>query len=104
MIDQPLPSLDAWVERLGQLPIPVLRRTARELDELRSRSDESGRLSYRVEWEERSDRLAGNQRLPRRIYFADAASFLGFLGKNDQARRFREDVGVILAHVQHCGC
>jgi len=37
MIDQPLPSLDAWVERLGQLPIPILRRTARERAQLSPR-------------------------------------------------------------------
>jgi hypothetical protein len=68
-----------------------------ELAELRSRSDESGRLSYRVEWEERNDRLAGNQRLPRRVYFPDAASFLGFLGKAEQAQCFSVDVGAILS-------
>jgi HD-like signal output (HDOD) protein len=49
MIDQPLPSLDAWVERLGQLPIPVLRRTARELDDLRVREESvTGRDLARV--------------------------------------------------------
>jgi hypothetical protein len=67
-----------------------------ELAELRSYSDESGRLSYHVEWAERNDRLAGNQRLPQRVYFPDAASFLGFIGKAEQAQRFLVEVGTIL--------
>ena len=68
-----------------------------ELEELRARSDGSGKASYRVEWEERNDRLAGTQLFPRRVYFPDAASFLGFLGKGEEARRFRLDVDAILA-------
>ena len=35
MIERPLPSLEAWVDYLSQAAIPVLRRTARELDRLR---------------------------------------------------------------------
>lgn len=39
MIDQPLPDTDAWVLSLSGHEIPVLRRTAQELDELRPKAE-----------------------------------------------------------------
>jgi hypothetical protein len=67
-----------------------------ELEELRARSDESGRASYRVEWGERNDRLAGTQLFPCRVYFPDATSFLGCVGKAEEASRFHLDADGIL--------
>lgn len=68
-----------------------------ELAALRSASDEAGRPSYRVEWVRRSDRVAGTQMSPNRIYFPDASSFLFFLQKKAEAERFTTDCGAILA-------
>lgn len=70
---------------------------ASELEELRLASDEGkpGK-SYHVEWEERRDRLAGNQRIPVSISFPDETSFLAFLGKGKEANLFREDLKLIL--------
>ncbi len=67
-----------------------------ELEQLRGDSAESrpGK-SYVVEWEERRDRLAGNQNFPARIYFPDEQSYLAFIGKAKEAARFRADAAVI---------
>ena len=67
-----------------------------ELATLREVSDEGGGPSYRIEWEERSDRLAGSQRLPVRILFPNAASLAGFLRKGAEVERFRADLSLIL--------
>lgn len=49
MIDKPLESLDAWVAHLSQAEIPVLRRTIRDLQQLRENEDKvSGREIARV--------------------------------------------------------
>lgn len=49
MIDKPLDSLDAWVAHLSRTEIPVLRRTLRELEQLRGSEDSvSGREIARV--------------------------------------------------------
>jgi Uncharacterized protein conserved in bacteria len=68
-----------------------------ELAALRRESDEErpGK-SYSVEWEERKDRLAGNQRFPASIAFPDEKSFLAFLGKAREVERFRADLAFIL--------
>jgi len=70
-----------------------------ELRALREGSDEGGARSYRVEWEERVDRLAGTQRFPVRVFFPDAASLLSYLGKTREAERFVRDIGLIGAAV-----
>ncbi|OHD26472.1 MAG: hypothetical protein A2Y38_02000 [Spirochaetes bacterium GWB1_59_5] len=69
-----------------------------ELEQLRRDSAENrpGK-SYLVEWEERRDRLAGNQNLPARIYFPDERSYLAFIGKAKEAARFRTDATVIIS-------
>lgn len=67
-----------------------------ELGALRQSSDEGGGPAYRIEWEERSDRLAGSQRLPARILFPNAASLVGFLRKGTEVERFRADLSVVL--------
>jgi len=71
----------------------------KELRALREGSDGDGARSYRIEWEERNDRLAGIQRLPVRIYFPDAASLLSYLGKTREAERFIADAGLIASAV-----
>jgi HD-like signal output (HDOD) protein len=49
MIEKPLESLDAWVAHLSRIEIPVLKRTIRELDQLRASEDSvSGREIARV--------------------------------------------------------
>jgi HD-like signal output (HDOD) protein len=49
MIDKPLESLNAWVAHLSRTEIPVLRRTIRELEQLRGNEDSvSGREIARV--------------------------------------------------------
>jgi hypothetical protein len=53
--------------------------------------------SYSVRWEDRNDRLAGAQRLPSGAYFPDEGSFLSFLGKGAEVRRFKRDLALILA-------
>ncbi len=53
--------------------------------------------SYLLRWEERNDRLAGAQRLPSGAYFPDEGSYLSFLGKGAEARRFKRDLALILA-------
>lgn len=53
--------------------------------------------SYLLRWEERNDRLAGAQRLPSGAYFPDEGSFLSFLSKGAEARRFKRDLALILA-------
>jgi len=68
-----------------------------ELLSLREASSESGAASYSIEWEERNDRLAGTQRFPVSIYFPDADSLLGYLGKIREATRFQQDFGRIVA-------
>jgi len=67
-----------------------------ELEQLRGDSAENrpGK-SYIVEWEERRDRLAGNQNFPARIYFPDEQSYLAFIDKATEAARFRSDAAVI---------
>ena len=67
-----------------------------EIADLRARSDEGARPSYSIAWEERADRRAGRQKFPARIFFADAASLLGFLKKDAEAERFRTDCAAIL--------
>lgn len=67
-----------------------------ELAALREGSDEGGRPSYRIEWEDRSDRLAGKQTYPARVRFPDAASLLGFLEKTGEEARFRTDLSAVL--------
>lgn len=62
-----------------------------ELRALRDGSAESGQRSYRIEWEERADRLAGIQRFPVRVYFLDADSLLAYLRKTEEASRFVAD-------------
>lgn len=52
--------------------------------------------SYLLRWEGRNDRLAGAQRLPSGAYFPDEGSFLSFLGKGAEARRFKRDLALIL--------
>lgn len=39
MIERPLPSLESWVSYLSQAAIPVLKRTARELERLRENEE-----------------------------------------------------------------
>jgi len=39
MLDRPLPSLESWVNYLSQAAIPVLKRTARELERLRENEE-----------------------------------------------------------------
>jgi hypothetical protein len=68
----------------------------RELTLLKEGSDERGGLSYRVEWEERRDRLAGTQVFPVRIYFPDGPSLLGYLRKAKEAEAFDTDLSLIL--------
>ena len=80
-------------------PGEAVRRWAElgaELDELRRLSSETrpGK-AYTIVWEERRDRLAGAQNLPARIYFHDEASYLAFLGKTDEAARFKHDAAAI---------
>ena len=80
-------------------PGEAVRRWAElgaELDELKRHSTEArpGK-SYTIEWEERRDRLAGTQNLPSRIYFGDETAFLAFLGKTDEATRFKLDASAI---------
>lgn len=53
--------------------------------------------SYYLRWEDRNDRLAGAQRLPSGAYFPDEGSFLSFLGKGAEARRFKRDLALVLA-------
>lgn len=53
--------------------------------------------SYLLRWEERNDRLAGAQRLPSGACFPDEGSFLAFLGKAAEARRFKRDLSLILS-------
>lgn len=44
MADQPLPDIDSWVALLGQAEMPILRQTARKLEEARQNIDQvSGR-------------------------------------------------------------
>jgi len=70
-----------------------------ELRSLREGSDESGSCSYRIEWEERNDRLAGIQRFPARVYFPDAAALLNYLGKAREAERFVRDVEAVASAI-----
>lgn len=51
--------------------------------------------SYLLRWEDRNDRLAGSQRLPAGAYFPDEGSFLSFLGKRAEARRFKRDLTIL---------
>ena len=67
-----------------------------EIAALREGSVEGGTPSYRIEWEERSDRLSGNQRFPVRIQFPDPASLVGFLRKGREVERFRTAVSALL--------
>ncbi len=67
-----------------------------ELRILREGSDEDGKRSYHVYWEERRDRLAGTQRFPSRLSFPDAASLLAYLGKTQEAALFAADVGILV--------
>lgn len=53
--------------------------------------------SYLLRWEDRNDRLAGAQRLPSGAFFPDEGSFLSFLGKGAEARRFKRDLALALA-------
>ena len=39
MLDQPLPDLTAWVAYFSDAPMPILRQTARRLDEARQNVD-----------------------------------------------------------------
>lgn len=66
-----------------------------ELRVLREGSDESGRRSYHIDWEERRTRLAGAQSLPVRLQFPDASSLLAYLGKTGEAARFAQDVKLL---------
>lgn len=68
-----------------------------ELRSLREGADETGARSYRVEWEERSDRLAGTQRFPARVFFPEPAALLSYLGKTREAERFIRDLDLIAA-------
>lgn len=52
--------------------------------------------SYMVDWEERQDRLAGTQLFPARIAFVDEASYLAFLGKQQECERFRKDLRILV--------
>jgi hypothetical protein len=67
-----------------------------ELAALRAGSDEGGRPSYHVEWMRRTDRAVGSQMFPARIFFPDADSLLGFLGKRAEAERFAADYTSLL--------
>jgi hypothetical protein len=68
-----------------------------ELAVLRAESAESGKHTYHVDWGARSDRLAGRQSFPSRIYFPDAPSLLCLLGKEEEVERFKADL-VLLRH------
>lgn len=69
----------------------------REILELRYGSSESKPgTSYEISWEERRDRLAGAQRLPAHVKFSDEASYLAFLGKTREVRKFRSDLAALL--------
>ena len=80
-------------------PGELTRRYAslrKEIAALRAGSEERGTPSYHVEWVTRSDRQAGNQTFPARIFFPDAASLLCFLGKEEEGERFEADLRLIL--------
>jgi hypothetical protein len=68
----------------------------KEIAALREKSAEGGRPSYHIEWEERSDRKAGNQRFPCRIYFPDPASLLSFLNKKAEVECYLGQLRVLL--------
>lgn len=71
-------------------------RLRKELAALRGASDEGGGPSYRVEWKERSDRKAGSQLFPSRIFFPGPASLLSFLGKQGEVDGFHVELKVVL--------
>ncbi len=49
MIDQPLPSTDAWIDLFAQADLPVLRHSINELERLRAKADSvNGRALARV--------------------------------------------------------
>lgn len=66
-----------------------------ELAELRRGSDEDGKASYRVEWDERRDRLAGTQRFPVRVSFPNESALLTYLGKRAEAEAFKRDLDIL---------
>lgn len=39
MVDVPYPDLDSWIAHFSQAPLPILRHTVKELEELRSRAE-----------------------------------------------------------------
>lgn len=45
-------------------------------------------LGYQIEWAERNFRLLGRQRLPARIYFENAATYLNAINKLEEAGQF----------------
>lgn len=53
-----------------------------------------GNLGYCIDWDETNTRRWGRQKFPRRVWFADEASFLRALGKAGEGGRFRANLAL----------
>jgi len=83
--------LRSVVAETGFFPLEI--RFGRPSTEITTLAD--GHIGYRIDWVEKNTRKWGRQRFPERVWFDGEADFLKAVRKQEEVRRFRENVALI---------